>query len=291
MSLLTAIVPVHKMAGRLDNLKQWVGESLRLNIRIVLVHDFGDVETEQELKNFVESQKHQNLFFITGNYGGPGLARNAGMPLIDTEYFCFWDSDDIPLVQNFYLMVCHAVENEIEIAVGEYKSSDNKLSQRKKSASATCQLTNQVALSPGLWRMAFQSTKFIERRFRNLRLAEDQLYLVDLDFAEHKINFFPKVVYRYNLESPNSLTKQRVNLTHITTSLQVIRDRIFSVTSIKSREFVLVVWLKQSLTLLKLGNFKLKRVGLSNVLRIMLNSSPREVTNLVRLMISQQREN
>lgn len=288
MSLLTAIVPVHRMAGRLDDLEQWVGESLRLNIRIVLVHDFGDVETERELKHFVEDQNSQDLFLISGNYGGPGLARNAGMYLVNTEYFCFWDSDDIPLVQNFYLMVCQAAEYEIEIAVGEYESTENKLSRNMKQASAACELINQVALSPGIWRMAFQSTKFIEQRFRNLRLAEDQLYLVDLDFAEHKIALFPKVVYRYNLESPDSLTKQRVNLIHLTTSLQVIKNRVFSSTSIKSREFLLVVWLKQSLTLLKLGSFDLKRVSLCNLLAIFSNTSHEEKTDLARLVISRR---
>ena len=61
MKLLTAIVPIHKMAGRLDDLESWVREALELDIQVILIHDFGDAETEKELINFVENQKSSDL--------------------------------------------------------------------------------------------------------------------------------------------------------------------------------------------------------------------------------------
>jgi len=286
MSLLTAIVPVHKMSGRLEELKHWVCESLKLNIRIILVHDFGDFDTEKELEDFIKTQDSSDLVFISGQFGGPGLARNAAMHRITTEYFCFWDSDDIPLVQNFYEMVCAAAENEIEIVVGEFETTIKNSYQYENSANAKFPLIDQVALDPGLWRMAFQSKRFIEQRFRNLLLAEDQLFLVDLDFAEHKLSGFPKVVYRYNIDSLGSLTKQRSNLFHICSSLDVIKSKLKSIPPQQSREFLLVVWLKQSLTLVKLGSFNLKKVGMSNLGLILLNSNYQEKVALIKLAIN-----
>jgi hypothetical protein len=289
MNLLTAIVPIHKMSGRLEDLKQWVCESVKLDIHVVLVHDFGDTETEQELQDFVKRQNSPHITFISGNYGGPGLARNAAMHLIRTEYFCFWDSDDFPLVQSFHSMVTHAAENKVEIAVGGYNTETEKPLGREKFVGTTQELINQVALNPGLWRMAFRSQRFNGERFRNLRLAEDQLFLVDLDFAEQRLSPFPGVVYQYNQESPNSLTKQLVNLIDVPASLMVIREKLTSVTSILSRNFLLALWLRQSLTLLKLGSFSLKKVSLRNLVAILVESSLQEKLFLIKFFTGWRR--
>lgn len=289
MNLLTAIVPIHKMSGRLEDLKQWVCESVKLDIHVVLVHDFGDTETEQELQDFVKRQNSPHITFISGNYGGPGFARNAAMHLIRTEYFCFWDSDDFPLVQSFYSMVTHAAENKVEIAVGGYKIEIEKPLRSKKFVKTTQELINQVALNPGLWRMAFRSQRFNMVRFRHLRLAEDQLFLVDLDFAEQKLSPFPGVVYQYNQESPNSLTKQLVNLIDVPASLMIIREKLTSVTSILSRNFLLALWLRQSLTLLKLGSFSLKKVSLRNLVAILVESSLQEKLSLIKFFTDWRR--
>lgn len=289
MNLLTAIVPIYKMSGRLEDLKQWVCESVKLDIHVILIHDFGDTETETELQDFVKRQNSLNITFISGNYGGPGLARNAAMHLIRTEYFCFWDSDDFPLVQSFHSMVLYAAENKVEIAVGGYKAEKDKLLEHKKFAETTHELINQVALNPGIWRMAFQSQRFTRERFRNLRLAEDQLFLVDLDFPEQKLIPYSEVVYQYSLESPNSLTKQRVNLIDIPKSIVIIREKLTSVKSTPSRDFLLALWFRQSLTILKLGNFGLKHQGVRNLLAILLKSSLQEKVSLVKFIIGLRR--
>jgi glycosyltransferase involved in cell wall biosynthesis len=289
MSLLTAIVPVHKMSGRLEELKHWVCESLKLNIRIILVHDFGDFDTEKELEDFVNAQDSSNLVFISGQFGGPGLARNAAMHQITTEYFCFWDSDDIPLVQNFYEMVCAAAENEIEIVVGEYETTMKNSYQYENSANAKFLLIDQVALNPGLWRMAFVSKHFSEYRFRELRLAEDQLFLVEIDFAERRISADPRTVYCYNSASPGSLTKQRSNLSDICTLLGVIKFKLASSLSLQSRPFLLVMGVKQALTLVKLGTIHLKLVGLRSLASTLVLSSTIEKRSMLKLLFKWRR--
>jgi glycosyltransferase involved in cell wall biosynthesis len=291
MNLLTAIVPIHKMSGRLEDLKQWVCESVKLDIRVVLVHDFGDTETEQELQDFVKRQNSPHITFISGNYGGPGLARNAAMHLINTRYFCFWDSDDIPLVENFYAMVSEASRTDAEIVVGSYETIGKNESSQNYNTGQRFSLFEDVAINPGIWRMAFQSEVFGERRFRKLRLAEDQLFLLESHFTEHKVTSFACLVYRYRIDSPASLTKQRKNLIDISKTLEVIRQIATTKRSIQSREFLIIMWSRLSLTLIKLGEIQLKLIGIRNIVTIIISTSINEKIYLVKIFIKQRRVN
>ena len=288
MKLLTAIVPIHKMAGRLDDLESWVREALELDIQVILIHDFGDAETEKELINFVENQKSSDLKLISGHFGGPGLTRNAGMQLINSRYFCFWDSDDTPIVQNFNSMVEEAEIRDIEIIVGQYETIEENTRKIGLFRIESRDLIDQVGMNPGLWRMAFKTQLCGQVRFRDMRLAEDQIYLVDLDFPSRKIASFSKSVYQYKIDSPNSLTKQRSNLLYITESVGVIRNLLRSTTIATSREFLFILWFKQSLTLLKLGDISLKLIGLTNLLVILLKTNLKEKYRLVNLILSRK---
>jgi hypothetical protein len=211
------------------------------------------------------------------------------MHRITTEYFCFWDSDDIPLVQNFYEMVLQAAKDEIDIAVGLFEiNEDNKLRQNPLE-NKEISLIDKVALNPGLWRMAFVSKHFSEYRFRELRLAEDQLFLVEIDFAERRISADPRTVYCYNSASPGSLTKQRSNLSDICTLLGVIKFKLASSLSLQSRPFLLVMGVKQALTLVKLGTIHLKLVGLRSLASTLILSSTIEKRSMLKLLFKWRR--
>ena len=289
MKLLTAIVPVHKMAGRLGDLKSWVREALELDIQVILIHDFGDAETDNELINFAEGQEPSGLKLLRGHFGGPGLARNAGIQKINSRYFCFWDSDDIPLVENFKSMVEEAELRDIEIVVGEYETIEEDSRKIGIFEAESKDLVSQVAMNPGLWRMAFKTQLCGQVRFRNMLLAEDQIYLAELDFPSRKIDSFHKSVYQYKVNSPNSLTKQRRNLNYITESLGVVRNLLTSTTRPTSRIFLLILWLKQSLTLVKLGDVSLKLIGVTNLLLILRRTNLSEKYRLVNLTLRRKK--
>ena len=225
---------------------------------------------------------------ISGHFGGPGLTRNAGMQLINSHYFCFWDSDDTPIVQNFNSMVEEAEVGDIEIIVGQYETIEENTRKIGLFRIESRDLIDQVGMNPGLWRMAFKTQLCSQVRFRDMRLAEDQIYLADLDFPSRKIASFSKSVYQYKIDSPNSLTKQRSNLLYITESVGVIRNLLRSTTIATSRGFLLILWFKQSLTLFKLGDISLKLIGLTNLLVILLRTNLKEKYRLVNLILSRK---
>ena len=50
--ILTAIVPVSAMANKLQNFRNWVEES-PLELKIIVVHDWRDSETGEELRKII----------------------------------------------------------------------------------------------------------------------------------------------------------------------------------------------------------------------------------------------
>ena len=95
--LLTAIVPVTKMAGKLQHFEEWLSICRGLPIEIIVCHDVQDDQTGPELTKIFESLNLENkLIFLEGTYDSAGLARNAGIPLASGEWIVFWDSDDLP---------------------------------------------------------------------------------------------------------------------------------------------------------------------------------------------------
>jgi glycosyltransferase involved in cell wall biosynthesis len=267
-ALLTAIIPIHKMSGRLGLLMKWSREAVDENIQLVLIHDFGDVETESELVAFVNSLNPGQVKLISGKFGSPGAARNQGLSHISTPYFCFWDSDDEPEVSKFVSMSEAAQKANVEIAVGNFKSQLGEKSVGVAQKRSNQDFTDQVAFNPGLWRMLFQTSAIGGYRFENLKWAEDQLYLCDIKFADRHVLEFDEEVYTYNSDTTSSLTSNRKNASELLLSISKLKALLKSQISEKNYSFISILILRQSLTLLKKGTLELKWVGLRHVLEL-----------------------
>ena len=79
---LSVIVPISKMAGKLGSLKSWVKEAIKNDVQVILVHDYRDQETSDELSEFVRQVDSYAIAFIEGKFGAPGLLLQF--------YHCVW---------------------------------------------------------------------------------------------------------------------------------------------------------------------------------------------------------
>ena len=53
--MLTAIVPVSEMSGRLHNLEDWLSAIHHLDIQVIIVHDYRDSETERQVLSILRA--------------------------------------------------------------------------------------------------------------------------------------------------------------------------------------------------------------------------------------------
>ena len=190
---LTVVVPISEMAGRLQFLASWLPSALSRGINVRIVHDIRDDITGQELQSLLRVHQSPLLEFIEGKFGSPGEARNAGMKNLQTGWITFWDSDDVPYVENFSLMVNSAVEAGAEIAIGEYVSRSSKNGRQTQHRLDSYHNLEQITSAVGIWRMAFRAELVRHHRFIDSLMGEDLIFFVELN-------------PQYQVGSPTSLT-------------------------------------------------------------------------------------
>ena len=95
-SLLSVVVPVTRMSGRLERMSKWLRKVYLYPVEVIIVHDHRDKETLIELQSMVESFGNPKIILIDGEFGSPGISRNAGLKICSGSWVAFWDSDDSP---------------------------------------------------------------------------------------------------------------------------------------------------------------------------------------------------
>ena len=257
---LTVVIPVTRMASRLQNLQKTLQRCSENRVQVVLVHDVQDTETGPELQNLVRDLSQSDSSFITliEKYcGSPGLARNLGKELVFTEWVAFWDSDDIADVSKFLLMIEEANESADQIAVGGYRVIDSNsmlpISIREFSGKKA-KREAEIFLNPGIWRWGFRNDLIAGINFQNFKMGEDQIFLLDSSVLDHRIYYSPNVVYDYFVNSKFQSTNNRLSFSRFGAVTSYILAS-FEGKSRKMKKFTIVVLLRLFITGIRKCNF------------------------------------
>ncbi len=265
---LSVVVPIAKMAGRLENLKSWLEPALRLRIQVVLVHDMQDDLTSVELHDLVSRHPFDNLVLLEKTLNSPGLARNYGRTVTQGDWVTFWDSDDLPIPHRYLEMIEDAEINQKQIAIGGYQTQNvsNKVIEGTYFPTSD---VNSIFRHPGMWRMTFKSELIKGLKFSEYKMAEDQLFLAQLNLESTQIFFSNKLVYTYFLGSGTQLTSNKFALGHIPHVTSDMAKKIDSgeIWSNLSR----LLFLQLCFTQLKRAKLLDKVSATALILRIMIN--------------------
>ncbi len=252
--LLTAIIPVGPAHLLKNRLKNWVVEANRFSeeLKLIIVLDSEDSGVMQQ----VDFSGFNNADIVQGNFGSPGSARNAGLRNINSHWICFWDCDDDPRIESFIKMVKVAESNKCEVAIGNFRTLDGDNLAKSKVSYQNGSL-GVVADNPGIWRMAFSQDVSSGKAFENLRMAEDQIYILDLQLPTRKIHFEEEAVYSYLNYEVGQLTKSKEALDRIPEAIKSIKTRI-NVGKIPINEFNIKILARIYLTAIKKGSLLTK---------------------------------
>ena len=195
--LLTAVVPMAHMSGRLQNFNNWIGECSKYSIELIIVEDGSDQSTLDEVFAILDKNPALKYTVISGEFGSAGKARNAGINQATGRWICFWDSDDEVLVANFIKMVELAEVNDLDAIVGSFEIVSELDGTITKPLGHDLNSLQTVARMPGLWRMAFRREKIGQTIFQEFKVAEDHHFLVDINFEGMQFRYFNSIVYKY----------------------------------------------------------------------------------------------
>lgn len=257
--LLSVIVPITKMAGKLDFLESWLPEAIKANLQVVLVHDIQDTDTSGEIQQLAHANPSVHLHLIEGHFGSPGATRNQGIKEVAGEWVAFWDSDDQPSVENFLEMVRLAEGEKADVAIGDFLRQVHPIVESDYMTRARPINLDTVYRDPGLWRFAFRATKLNGLIFKDFLIGEDLIFLLESAYFSKKIFFFEKIVYRYSVNLPGQATSSFRALNDYSRTLEYLGPKLNTSDSI----LFLVTYLK-----LLAGS--LKHIGLRANLKLIL---------------------
>jgi glycosyltransferase involved in cell wall biosynthesis len=222
--ILSAVVPITRMSGKLENLESSINSSALFPIEIILVHDIQDNLTQAELESLVRKFPHVFIKLLVGEFGNPGDTRNLGIQEATGDWICFWDSDDLPFVKNYIEMINSASKQKAEVAVGLIRTIN--VSTGESTVHNFQEDTRTIPLEfgriPGFTRFAFRNHIVKRVKFPSTILGEDQVFLARTNFLDKPIYFFQQIVYDYIIDFPGQASTNSANQAKLFASTQLI---------------------------------------------------------------------
>ena len=270
---LSIVVPIGPMVGQLENLLSWIDTIQDYPAQVILVVDEKNDGTYAELIRGLEQRNIlQSVLVLNAVCNGPGKARNLGTSEAKGKWITYWDSDDRPIVKETFRAIQQSEEGTDAIVCRYEKINE--------SGEITSPMLSdlQIALNPGIWRFVFKRENFTEVKFPDLRLAEDQIFLILSGVFSKKLEFYNTVCYQYIQSSKNQLTKDKRNLPDLLKALDLLSDHSRSkvISAGTEKNYLNVIIFRLSLTSIKNNPTKTIRHFLKNpgVLMAFLKSAP-----------------
>lgn len=185
--LLSIITPYYNRLNYIKELAKVLEPQLDETTEWIIVDDGTN---EKELKKLKAKTIH-----LPTNSGGASIPRNIGLDNAKGKYIVFIDSDD--LVTNDYIQtIKDSFKYEYDYCYFSWKSRLNEVIISNKPPKWNC----------CVWNCIYKKELIGNNRFNpNLKIAEDYEFNQKVRKGIHRA--IPKVIYIYNIDTPNSLIK------------------------------------------------------------------------------------
>lgn len=277
-NLLTVIIPIHDNDERWSNLERIVS-SREPGVRFIVAYDGSDKDKFSKPKFLFPEDD-----YLHGNYEGPGQARNAALALVVSKWTVFCDSDDQPDFCNMLKTIKSSPD--FDLIVCQFTAVNNASEYIKIKSPARLKELNcySFAATPGIWRCIFLTEKIQNQRFLNLRCGEDILFISEFLLIEQRsISFVDLVVYKYNLEPIDSLSKSDWCMMESIKAAKEVMSLVKGAKAISTDHLLLPIFFATRISLITFLHHKAE--SLSTISRVLRYSSIKLKAELVRLLI------
>ena len=186
--LISIITPYYNVREYIIELAKVLTPQLTDQVEWIIVDDGCN---EKVLDNFKAKVIH-----LEKNSGGASIPRNIGLDNVKGKYIAFIDSDD--LVSDDYIQtILDKTKEEWDYCYISWKGKINQIIIREEPPKWNC----------CVWNCIYKRELIGNERFKpELKIAED--YDFNNRVRKGKRANITKIIYYYNEETPNSLTKQ-----------------------------------------------------------------------------------
>lgn len=188
--LLSIIIPTYNRNESLIRLLQVLQPQITNEVEVIVVDDHSDNELKLEFPTWLKYIR------LEENSGGASIPRNKGLDIAKGEYITFIDSDD--LVSDDYIeTILEKTKEDWDFCYISWQGKSNKVIIRDTAPTWNC----------CVWNSVYKRDLIGDKRFDpKLKMAED--YDFNRKVRNGKKANITKILYYYNEDTPNSLTKQ-----------------------------------------------------------------------------------
>ena len=248
---ITIIVPVGGRNPDPSILESWFTGDLIQGIKFVFVLDNLEYSKKNAFKEIINKPKAQGVKIFEVRSMSPGGARNFGLQHVDTTWLSFCDSDDEPDLKSISEVLNSRKFDSMDIVRGRYKIKQQGNREDPKEIEESWETANHWELilsGPGIWRYLFKTELVRDKKFPELSLAEDQIFLMRAFWREPTIGQCDSNFYTYYPGNPDSLTSNRKKLGDLIQVFKIARMEFSKAKTAYQQNLALVVMARALIT-------------------------------------------
>ena len=186
--LISIITPYYNVRKYIIELAKVLTPQLNDKVEWIIVDDGCN---EKVLDNFIAKVIH-----LENNSGGASIPRNIGLDNAKGKYIVFIDADDL-VSPDYIQTILYKTKEEWDYCYISWKGKTNRIIIENEPPKWNC----------CVWNCIYKRDLIGNERFKpELKMAED--YDFNNRVRKGKKANIAKILYYYNEETPNSLTKQ-----------------------------------------------------------------------------------
>lgn len=185
--LLSIIIPTYNRNEYIVKLLDKLHNQMKDNVEVIVVDDHSDIPLEKSWFKYI---------YLDENSGGASIPRNIGLDNAKGRYISFVDADD--MVSDDYIeTILEKTKEDWDFCYISWQGKSNKVIIRDTAPTWNC----------CVWNSVYKKDLIGDKRFDpKLKMAED--YDFNRKVRNGKKANITKILYYYNEDTPNSLTKQ-----------------------------------------------------------------------------------
>ncbi len=208
-NLLTVIIPMYNAEDTIKPCIYSILKASKHKIHIIVTDDCSTDTSYAVIKNIIAELSQESILLLQAKSNlGPGNARNMALDHVTTPYVTFCDADDTIPNDAYDLMLQNALKHNSDVVMGQVlRKIDNSSwfifaglkDTYKNDAYNLIQDKGLFYRNPSPCNKIFKSEIILKNsiRYKNYKMAEDLLFLMQLKQFIQKITMINEVVYLY----------------------------------------------------------------------------------------------
>ncbi len=209
MELISVIIPVYNVEKYLNACLDSLVNQTYKELEIILVDDGSTDNSGDICDNWAKKDSRIKVFHKKN--GGQSTARNMGLDVCTGKYIGFVDSDDYVSLDMFHKLHTEIAKHGCDMVCCAYKNVDENGNEVTRdiikwekpeyhtvySGEEYLKMMLECRYIPIVWDKLYTKEFIGKHRFNGDYLAEDTLYIYEVQTPNTKIVFIPDMLYYY----------------------------------------------------------------------------------------------